>query len=57
MPGSDLKDAVSGLIVLIDDVGVGVCSRLGQVQVDLEVEREKTTGARRDRWDVKEFKV
>jgi hypothetical protein len=59
--GSDVKDTVSGLVVLIDDVCVCfcacVCSRLGQVQVDLDVEWEKTTGARRDRWDVKGIKV
>lgn len=56
-----MKDAVCGVLVLIDNVCVCVCvcvpARFGQVQVDLDVEREKTTGARRDRWDVKEFKV
>jgi hypothetical protein len=59
--GSDVKDTVSGLVVLIDDIGVCVCAcvpaRFGQVQVDLDVEREKTTRERRDRWDVKGTKM
>jgi len=54
-----MKDAVCGVLVLIDNVCVCVCvpARFGQVQVDLDVEREKTTRERRDRWDVKGFKM